>query len=66
MWTWLAPLIGVLIALFAVAVIVGDRRKKKKGKSSCCSDCGCCPHCSACKGQDDELKKLEEIRNKDQ
>ena len=52
MWSWLAPLIGILCALFVVSVIVWNRARKKKGKSSCGS------------GWDAELKKLEEVRNK--
>lgn len=64
MWSWLAPLIGILCALFVVGVIVWNRARKKKGKSSCCNDCGGCPCCNSCKGRDAELKKLKEVRNK--
>ena len=61
MWSWLAPLIGILCALFVVGVIVWNRARKKKGKSSCGSSCA---GCNSCKGRDAELKKLEEVRNK--
>ena len=64
MWSWLAPLIGILCALFEVGVIVWNRARKKKGKSSCGSGCGGCPCCNSCKGRDAELKKLEDVRNK--
>ena len=64
MWSWLAPLIGILCALFVVSVIVWNRARKKKGKSSCGSSCAGCPCCNSCKGRDAELKKLEEVRNK--
>ena len=64
MWSWLAPLIGILCALFVVSVIVWNRARKKKGKSSCGSGCAGCPCCNSCKGRDAELKKLEEVRNK--
>lgn len=64
MWSWLAQLIGILCALFVVSVIVWNRARKKKGKSSCGSGCGGCPCCNSCKGRDAELKKLEEVRNK--
>lgn len=30
MWSWLAPLIGILCALFVVGVIVWNRARKKK------------------------------------
>ena len=64
MWSWLAPLIGILCALFVVSVIVWNRARKKKGKSSCGSGCVGCPCCNSCNGWDAELKKLEEVRNK--
>ena len=64
MWSWLAPLIGILCALFVVSVIVWNRARKKKGKSSCGSGCAGCPCCNSCKGRDAELKKLEDVRNK--
>ena len=64
MWSWLAPLIGILCALFVVGVIVWNRARKKKGKSSCGSGCVGCPCGNACKDRDAELKKLEEVRNK--
>ena len=64
MWSWLAPLIGILCALFVVSVIVWNRARKKKGKSSCGSGCGGCPCCNSCKDRDAELEKLEEVRNK--
>lgn len=64
MWSWLAPLIGILCALFVVSVIVWNRARKKKGKSSCGSGCVGCPSCNSCKDRDAELKKLEEVRNK--
>ena len=64
MWSWLAPLIGILCALFVVGVIVWNRARKKKEKSSCGSGCGGCPCCNSCKGRDAELKKLEDVRNK--
>ena len=64
MWSWLAPLIGILCALFVVSVIVWNRTRKKKGKSSSGSGCVGCPCCNSCKGRDAELKKLEEVRNK--
>lgn len=64
MWSWLAPLIGILCALFVVIVIVWNRARKKKGKSSCGSGCVGCPCCNSCKDRDAELKKLEEVRNK--
>lgn len=64
MWSWLAPLIGILCALFVVGVIVWNRARKKKRKSSCGSGCVGCPCCNSCKGRDAELKKLEEVRNK--
>ena len=64
MWSWLAPLIGILCALFVVSVIVWNRARKKKGKSSCGSGCVGCPCCNSCKDRDAELKKLEEVRNK--
>ena len=43
MWSWLAPLIGILCALFVVGVIVWNRARKKKEKSSCGSGCAGCP-----------------------
>ena len=52
MWSWLAPLIGILCALFVVGVIVWNRARKKKGKSSCGSGCVGCPCCNSCKGRD--------------
>lgn len=64
MWSWLAPLIGILCALFVVSVIVWNRARKKKGKSSCGSGCVVCPCCNSCKDRDAELKKLEDVRNK--
>ena len=64
MWSWLAPLIGILCALFVVSVIVWNRARKKKGKSSCGSSCAGCPCCNSCKDRDAELEKLEEVRNK--
>lgn len=64
MWSWLAPLIGILCALFVVGVIVWNRARKKKGKSSCGSSCAGCPCCNSCNGRDTELKKLEDVRNK--
>jgi|GEM_PF-587800 len=64
MWSWLAPLIGILCAQFVVSVIVWNRARKKKGKSSCGSGCVGCPCCNSCKDRDAELKKLEEVRNK--
>lgn len=64
MWSWLAPLIGILCALFVVSVIVWNRARKKKGKSSCGSGCAGCPCCNSCNGWDAELKKLEDVRNK--
>lgn len=64
MWSWLAPLIGILCALFVVSVIVWNRARKKKGKSSCGSGCVGCPCCNSCKDRDGELKKLEEVKNK--
>lgn len=64
MWSWLAPLIGILCALFVVSVIVWNRARKKKGKSSFGSSCVGCPCCNSCNGRDAELKKLEEVRNK--
>lgn len=64
MWSWLAPLIGILCALFVVSVIVWNRARKKKGKSSCGSSCAGCPCCNSCNGWDAELKKLEDVRNK--
>lgn len=64
MWSWLAPLIGILCALFVVSVIVWNRARKKKGKSSCGSGCAGCPCCNSCKGRNAELKKLEDVRNK--
>lgn len=64
MWSWLAPLIGILCVLFVVSVIVWNRARKKKGKSSCGSGCVGCPCCNSCKDRDAELKKLEEVRNK--
>ena len=64
MWSWLAPLIGILCALFVVSVIVWNRARKKKGKSSCGSSRAGCPCCNSCKDRDAELKKLEEVRNK--
>ncbi len=64
MWSWLAPLIGILCALFVVSVIVWNRARKKKGKLSCGSGCVGCPCCNSCKDRDAELKKLEEVRNK--
>lgn len=64
MWSWLAPLIGILCALFVVSVIVWNRARKKKGKSSCGSGCVGCPCCNSCKDRDAELEKLEEVRNK--
>ena len=64
MLSWLAPLIGILCALFVVGVIVWNRARKKKGKSSCGSGCVGCPCCNSCKDRDAELKKLEEVRNK--
>ena len=64
MWSWLAPLIGILCALFVVGVIVWNRARKKKGKSSCGSSCAGCPCCNSCNGRDAELKKLEDVRNK--
>lgn len=30
MWSWLAPLIGILCALFVVSVIVWNRARKRK------------------------------------
>ena len=64
MWSWLAPLIGILCALFVVGVIVWNRARKQKGKSSCGSSCAGCPCCNSCNGRDAELKKLEDVRNK--
>ena len=64
MWSWLAPLIGILCALFVVSVIVWNRARKKKGTSSCGSGCVCCPCCNSCKDRDAELKKIEDVRNK--
>lgn len=64
MWSWLAPLIGILCALFVVSVIVWNRARKKKGKSSCGSGCVGCQCCNSCKDRDAELKKLEEVKNK--
>lgn len=64
MWSWLAPLIGILCALFVVGVIVWNRARKKKGKSSCGSGRVGCPCCNSCNGRDAELKKLEDVRNK--
>lgn len=64
MWSWLAPLIGILCALFVVGVIVWNRARKRKEKSSCGSGCAGCPCCNSCKGRNAELKKLEDVRNK--
>lgn len=41
-----------------------EPRAQKKGKSSCGSGCVGCPCCNSCNGRDAELKKLEEVRNK--
>ncbi|MBR5010504.1 MAG: FeoB-associated Cys-rich membrane protein, partial [Clostridia bacterium] len=44
---------GTVLALAAVILAAGGafavlRRDKKRGKSPCGGNCGCCPSCGAC------------------
>lgn len=46
---WWEILIVAVIALFAVGMIILSAVRKKQGKSSCCSECSCCPYHKDCK-----------------
>ena len=57
MFEWITENLGTILVALALAVavvliILGMRRDKKRGRSSCpggcssCSMCGSCPHCS--------------------
>lgn len=40
--------VSLLLAGVVVAVIAGLRKDKKRGKSSCGGNCGCCPMAGSC------------------
>lgn len=40
--------ITVIACVFVVGVVIASIVRKKKGKSTCCSDCSSCPYCSGC------------------
>ncbi len=56
-WIWEnlgTILVSLALTAVVVLIILGMRRDKKRGKSSCpggcqgCSHCGSCPSCPAC------------------
>ena len=59
MFEWIWENLGTILVSLALAIVValiilGMRRDKKRGKSSCpggcagCSHCGSCPSCPSC------------------
>ncbi len=49
----------IACVLIVLGVIVGSFVRKKKGKSSCCSECSSCPYANKC------ADKSKNKKNKD-
>ncbi len=55
MWTWLSGHVAVILICVALVAMVAGAvavlvRDKKRGKSSCGGNCGCCPMGGRCHG----------------